>query len=160
MTMATGPIFADGGLGGGSTRRVGGAPACAPWGAGAPAIGLVSANFNTVTGFATATGVGTAVVFSPALSTAGAEGEGEGLAAATNGFSTVGAGGDDGVGTEDDAAGIGATTVGAAAGVSSLRRLSLSFGFASSAAETAGLVETAVGLAASGAGTATGVSSL
>ncbi|HXA80481.1 MAG TPA: hypothetical protein VNV14_04350 [Opitutaceae bacterium] len=113
-----------------------------------------------MTGFNTAAGVSTAVGFSLALSTVGADGAGEGLAAVTTGFSTIGAGGDDGVGAEDDAAGVGVPTVGAAAGVSSLRRLSLSFGFASSAAGTAGLVETAVGLAASGAGAAAGASSL
>jgi hypothetical protein len=60
------------------------------------------------------------------------------LAAAANGFSTAGVGGDGGVGVEDDAAGVGATAVGAAVGVSSLRKFSLYFVFASSAAETAG----------------------
>jgi hypothetical protein len=58
------------------------------------------------------------------------------LAAAASGFSTAGVGGDGEVGVEDDA-------VGAAAGVSSLRKFSLYFVFASSAAGGTGLAGTA-----------------
>jgi hypothetical protein len=110
-----------------------------PLGSGALAVGLVSASFNAAAGFDTTAGVDAAAVFSPILATAGADGEGEGLVADVNSFSTVGVSGDCGVGLEDEAPGAGTAEVGAAAGVSSLRKLSLYFVFASSVAETAGL---------------------
>jgi hypothetical protein len=74
------------------------------------------------------------------------------LAAATNGFSPADVGGDGGVAWGDEAASAGATEAGAAAGVPSLRKLSLYFVFASSVAETAGLTGTAGGIPATGDG--------
>jgi hypothetical protein len=113
---------------------------CSPLGTGALAAGFVSASFKAVAGLDAATGVGAAAVFSPVLIAAGADGEGVGLPAATNGFSPADPGGDGGGGWEDEAAGAGATEAGAAAGVPSLRKLSLYFGLslASSAAGDAG----------------------
>jgi len=132
--MPMGPILAGGGLGGGSTRRMGLVLICDALDAGSIAVNLVSTNFNAVVGFDPAAGVGAAVAVSLALATA------------TNGFSTTGGGGDGGVDPEDDAAGVDAPAVGAVAGVSSLRRLSLSFGLslASSAAGGTGLAGTAI----------------
>jgi hypothetical protein len=125
---------------------------CGPLGAGALAAGLVSASFNAAAGFDTTAGVGAAVVFSLAFATTGADEAGAGLAAAANGFSTAGGGGDGGVGWEDEAAGVGATEVGTAAGASP--NLSLYFGLspASSATEAAGLVGTTGGFSATGEG--------
>jgi hypothetical protein len=74
------------------------------------------------------------------------------LAAATNGFSPADVGGDGGVAWGDEAASAGVTEAGAAAGVPSLRKLSLYFVFASSVAETAGLTGTAGGIPATGDG--------
>jgi hypothetical protein len=104
------------------------------------------------------------VAFSLTFATAGADEAGAGLAVAANGFST--GGGDGRVGWEDEAAGAGATEVGAAAGVSSLRNLSLYFILASSVAEAARLANAAGSFSttaedcACGAGLETGAAGL
>jgi len=151
-SMATGPILAGWGVDGGSTRRMGlvlicdalGAGSLAGvWvGAGALTFGLATAGADLVAGFAAAASVGAIGVFSLAFAVPGA---GAGLAAAANGFSTTAVGGDWGTGFKDGTADAGATEVGVATTVSSLRKLSLSFGLSwvSSAAGDAWLAGTA-----------------